>query len=126
MKNIRVIKELHDLGITGYHEVSYNPSYEELYKAEVSTMRKGFEKGAITDTGAVAVKTGEFTGRSPKDRYIVLDEVTKDTIHWDGTVNKPTTKEIYDDLKDLVLEQLSASKKYMWLMHSVEPMKIPD
>lgn len=111
MKNIRIIKELHDLGITGYHEVVYNPSYEELYQAEVSHKRKGYEKGALTDTGAVAVKTGVFTGRSPKDRYIVKDDITKDTIYWDDKVNFPTTKEVWDDLKLLVLEQLSTSPK---------------
>lgn len=111
MKNIKVIQELHELGITGYHEVSYNPSYEELFQAEVSHQRKGYEKGAITDTGAVAVKTGIFTGRSPKDRYIVADDVTKDTIYWDDKVNFPTTKPIWDNLKSLVLKQLSMSKK---------------
>jgi phosphoenolpyruvate carboxykinase (ATP) len=58
MRNIKVIQELHDLGITGYKEVSYNPGYQELYKAEVSTNRKGFEKGAETNTGAIAVKIG--------------------------------------------------------------------
>ncbi len=111
MKNIRVIQELHNLGITGYHEVSYNPTYEELFQAEVSHQRKGYEKGALTDTGAVAVKTGIFTGRSPKDRYIVKDGITKDTIYWDDKVNFPTTKAIWDDLKSIVLEQLSTSKK---------------
>lgn len=111
MKNIKVIQELHDLGITGYHEVVYNPSYEELFQAETSHMRKGFEKGALTDTGAVAVKTGIFTGRSPKDRYIVKDEITKDTIYWDDKVNFPTSQEVYSELKSLVLKQLSTSKK---------------
>jgi len=111
MKNIKVIQELHDLGITGYHEVVYNPSYEELFQAETSHMRKGYEKGALTDTGAVAVKTGVFTGRSPKDRYIVKDDVTKDTIYWDEKVNFPTTQEVYSELKSLVLKQLSTSKK---------------
>lgn len=111
MKNIKVIQELHDLGITGYHEVVYNPSYEELFQAETSHMRKGYEKGALTDTGAVAVKTGIFTGRSPKDRYIVKDEITKDTIYWDDKVNFPTTKEVWSELKSLVLKQLSTSKK---------------
>jgi phosphoenolpyruvate carboxykinase (ATP) len=111
MKNIKVIQELHNLGITGYHEVSYNPSYEELFKAEVSHQRVGFEKGALTDSGTVAVKTGVFTGRSPKDRFIVKDDVTKDTIYWDDKVNFPTTLEVYNDLKALVLEQLSTSKK---------------
>jgi phosphoenolpyruvate carboxykinase (ATP) len=116
MKNIRIIQELDDLGIAGYHEVVYNPSYEELYQAEVSYKRKGFEKGAITDTGSVAVKTGVFTGRSPKDRYIVKDVITKDTICWDkesgiSTPNYPTTKEVWDDLKALTLEQLSTSPR---------------
>ena len=111
MKNFKIIQELHNLGITGYHDVSYNPSYEELYQAEVSHFRKGYEKGAVTDTGSVAVKTGIFTGRSPKDRYIVLDELTKDTIYWDKKVNFPTTPEIWDDLKAVVLNQLSTSKK---------------
>lgn len=111
MKNIKIIQELHNLGITGYHEVAYNPSYEELYQAEMSHKRKGYEKGAVTDTGAVAVKTGIFTGRSPKDRYIVKDSVTTDTIYWDDKVNFSTTTEIYDDLKALVLKQLSTSPK---------------
>ncbi|MFN3756850.1 MAG: phosphoenolpyruvate carboxykinase (ATP) [Flavobacterium sp.] len=111
MKNIRIIQDLHDLGITGYHEVVYNPSYEELFKAEMSQKNIGFEKGALTDTGAMAVKTGVFTGRSPKDRYIVEDEVSRDTIHWDGTVNKPTSTEIWKECKKLVLKQLSSSKK---------------
>ena len=91
MRNIKIIQELHGLGITGYHEVSYNPSYEELYQAEMSNRRKGYEKGAVTESGAVAVKTGVFTGRSPKDRYIVKDDVTKDTIYWDDKVNFSTT-----------------------------------
>lgn len=111
MKNIKVIQELHNLGITGYHEVSYNPTFEELYQAEVSHQRVGFEKGALTDSGAVAVKTGIFTGRSPKDRYIVKDDVTKDTIYWDEKVNFSTTLDVYNDLKVLVLNQLSTSKK---------------
>lgn len=89
----------------------YNPSYEELFQAETSHMRKGYEKGALTDTGAVAVKTGIFTGRSPKDRYIVKDDITKDTIYWDDKVNFPTTQAVYSELKSLVLKQLSTSKK---------------
>jgi len=111
MKNIKIIQELHNLGITGYHEVVYNPSYEELYQAEVSHKRKGYEKGALTDTGAVAVKTGVFTGRSPKDRYIVKDAISQDTIYWDDKVNFPTTIGVWDDLKALVLKQLSTSPK---------------
>lgn len=111
MKNIRIIQDLHDLGITGYHEVVYNPSYEELFKAEMSQKNIGFEKGALTDTGAMAVKTGVFTGRSPKDRFIVEDDVSRENIYWDGTVNKPTTTEVWKECKKLVLKQLSSSKK---------------
>ncbi|HMR16911.1 phosphoenolpyruvate carboxykinase (ATP) [Mariniflexile maritimum] len=110
MKNIKIIQELHDLGITGYHEVAYNPSYQELFESEISHKRKGFEKGAQTSTGAVAVKTGVFTGRSPKDRYIVKDDITKDTIDW-NSVNMATSNEVYQELKGLVLEQLSSSPK---------------
>lgn len=111
MKNIKIIQQLHDLGITGYQEVVYNPSYEQLFQAEISSKNQGFEKGAVTESGAVAVKTGVFTGRSPKDRYIVMDDVTKDTIEWDGKVNFPTEPEIFAHCKNLVLEQLSKSKK---------------
>lgn len=111
MKNIKITQQLNDLGITGYDEVSYNPSYEEMYQAEVADKNKGFEQGIVTESGAVAVKTGIFTGRSPKDRYIVKDDVTKDTISWDGKVNFPTTPEIFAHCKDLVLKQLSTSKK---------------
>lgn len=111
MKNIKIIQDLHDLGITGYQEVIYNPSYEEFFKAEMSQRNQGFEKGALTDTGALAVKTGIFTGRSPKDKYIVEDDTSRETIYWDGSVNVPTTPEIFAHCKDLVLKQLSASKR---------------
>lgn len=102
---------LQNLGITNDQEISYNPTYEELFQAEISPDNVGYEKGVITESGAVAVKTGIFTGRSPKDRYIVKDEVSKDTIHWDGNVNVPTTSEIFSECKELVVEQLSSAKK---------------
>ncbi|MEG0761748.1 MAG: phosphoenolpyruvate carboxykinase (ATP) [Chryseobacterium sp.] len=111
MKNAKINQDLQKLGITGEYELIYNPSYEELYQAEVSSENEGFEKAELTESGAVSVKTGIFTGRSPKDRYIVQDDVTKDTIFWDGKVNLPTTPEIFESCKELVLNQLSASKK---------------
>lgn len=111
MKNSTIIQQLQNLGITGFDEVIYNPSYEELYQAEISDENTGFEQGIVTDSGAVAVKTGIFTGRSPKDRYIVKDDVTKDTIFWDGKVNLETSAEIFESCKKLVLNQLSTSKK---------------
>ncbi|QBA22814.1 phosphoenolpyruvate carboxykinase (ATP) [Chryseobacterium indologenes] len=111
MKNTKIIQDLEKLGIKGNYEVVYNPSYEELYQAEVSPENQGFEKAELTESGAVSVKTGIFTGRSPKDRYIVQDDVTRDTIFWDGKVNLPTTAEIFGSCKELVLNQLAGSKK---------------
>jgi len=111
MKNAKIIQDLQKLGIKGEYELTYNPSYEELYQAEMSTENQGFEKAELTESGAVSVQTGVFTGRSPKDRYIVQDDVTKDTIFWDGKVNLPTTPEIFESCKDLVLNQLSGAKK---------------
>ncbi|MCJ7934357.1 MAG: phosphoenolpyruvate carboxykinase (ATP) [Chryseobacterium sp.] len=111
MKNTKIIQDLEKLGIKGNYEVVYNPSYEELYQAEVSPENQGFEKAELTESGAVSVKTGIFTGRSPKDRYIVQDDVTRDTIFWDGKVNLPTTPEIFGSCKELVMNQLSEAKK---------------
>jgi len=111
MKNAKIIQDLEKLGIKGNYHLSYNPSYEELYQAEVSSENQGFEKAELTESGAVSVQTGIFTGRSPKDRYIVQDDVTKDTIFWDGKVNLPTTPEIFESCKELVLNQLSDAKK---------------
>lgn len=111
MKNTKIIQDLEKLGIKGNYEVVYNPSYEELFQAEVSPENQGFEKAELTESGAVSVKTGIFTGRSPKDRYIVQDDVTRDTIFWDGKVNLPTTAEIFWSCKELVLNQLAGSKK---------------
>ncbi len=111
MKNAKIIQDLEKLGIKGNYEVVYNPSYEELYQAEVSPENQGFEKAELTESGAVSVKTGIFTGRSPKDRYIVQDDVTRDTIFWDGKVNLPTSPEIFQSCKEIVLNQLSTSKK---------------
>ena len=110
MKNPNIIQALQKLGIKGNPEVVYNPSFEELYQAEVSPENKGYEVGEETNLGAVSVKTGIFTGRSPKDRFIVLDDTTKDTIHW-GKVNLPTSPEVFNHCKDLVLKQLSTSNK---------------
>jgi phosphoenolpyruvate carboxykinase (ATP) len=111
MKNAKIIQDLQKLGIKGEYELTYNPSYEELYQAEMAPENQGFEKAELTESGAVSVQTGIFTGRSPKDRYIVQDDVTKDTIFWDGKVNLPTTPEIFESCKDLVLNQLSGAKK---------------
>ena len=75
-----VIKELEAIGIHDVKEVVYNPSYEQLFEEETKPGLEGFEKGTLTTTGAVAVDTGIFTGRSPKDKYIVLDDTTKEKV----------------------------------------------
>ncbi len=102
--------DLSKYGIVGDFEIVRNPSYEALYEAEVDPSNEGFEKGILTTTGAVAVDTGKFTGRSPKDRYIVKNEASKQ-IWWDGTINKPVSEDIWAELKKLSVAQLSASKK---------------
>lgn len=107
MKNL----DLGKYGISGNFEIVHNPSYEELFRAEINPENKGFEKGVLTTTGAVAVNTGVFTGRSPKDKYIVLDDTTRDTIWWDGKINRPTTPEVFGACKNLVTQQLSHAQK---------------
>ncbi len=111
MASNQIIQQLQKMGISGYDEIIYNPSFEQLYQAEIAPENEGYEKGIVSESGAVAVQTGVFTGRSPKDRYIVLDEVTKDTINWDGKVNFPTSKEVFSHCKNLVIDQLSKAKK---------------
>lgn len=102
--------DLSKYGIVGDFKVMHNPTYEELFQAEMDPANEGFERGVLTNTGAVAVDTGVFTGRSPKDKFIVLDDTTRDTIWWDGNINKPTTPEVFDHCKDLVTKQLSSAK----------------
>jgi phosphoenolpyruvate carboxykinase (ATP) len=105
--------DLSKYGITGAVEVIHNPSYEELYKAEVDPGNSGFEVGVETTTGAVSVKTGIFTGRSPKDRYIVKDATSDAHIWWDGNINKPVGIETYNHCKTLVQKELSGKKLYV-------------
>ncbi len=112
-----VINSLDELGIKNPKEIIYNPSYDELFKFELSPELEGYEKGYETELGAVNVMTGKFTGRSPKDKYIVKDDVTRDTIWWTSEKakndNKPITQEVWNDLKELVLEELSGKKLYV-------------
>ncbi len=103
--------DLSKYGITGTKEIIYNPSYDALYKYETDPNLQGFEKGVVSELGAVNVMTGIFTGRSPKDKFIVKDDVTKDTMWWTSDKakndNKPTTPEVWADLKTTVTKQLS-------------------
>ena len=101
---------LEKYGIRNASQIIYNPSYEFLYQEELSEDLKGFERGQLSELGAVNVMTGEFSGRSPKDKYIVKDEVTKDSIWWtsDKAVNdnKPISTETWNALKETTVNQL--------------------
>lgn len=93
-------------GIVNVKNVVYNPSYEELFKEETDPSLTGYEKGVVTNTGAIDVFTGKFTGRSPKDKYIVRDATTESTVWW-GQINHPMTTEVWNDLKALAQKELS-------------------
>jgi len=103
--------DLSKYGISHVDEIVYNPSYETLFQAEMDPANEGFEKGTLTKTGAVNVRTGVFTGRSPKDKYIVKDATTENTIWWNGVINKPISTDVWSSLKGLAQDQLSGKKK---------------
>jgi phosphoenolpyruvate carboxykinase (ATP) len=105
-------------GIKNSSEVYYNLSYDELYNHETDPSNQSFEKGFETDLGAIAVDTGIFTGRSPKDKYIVLEESTKDNIWWAGPTakrsdNHPISEQIWKELKETTLNQFEGKKLYV-------------
>ena len=108
---------LEKYGIKDVAEVIYNPSYDFLYNEELSPNLKGFERGQLTELGAVNVMTGIYTGRSPKDKYIVKDDVTRDTIWWtsDKAVNdnKPISTETWNALKATTVSQLSGKRLFV-------------
>lgn len=105
-------------GIQDVRDIVYNPSYELLFKEELSPTLQGYERGIETQLGAVAVDTGIFTGRSPKDKYIVRDDVTRDTVWWSDqgkgkNDNHPLSQEIWTHLKQLVTQQLSSKRLFI-------------
>lgn len=108
---------LEQYGISGVDEIIRNPSYDLLYEEETRTDLTGYERGVVTELGAVNVMTGVFTGRSPKDKWIVEDDVTRDTIWWTSEKakndNKPITPAVWDDLKKLVIKQLSGKRLFV-------------
>ncbi|AEW86620.1 phosphoenolpyruvate carboxykinase (ATP) [Flavobacterium columnare] len=108
---------LEKYGISGVKEIVYNPTYELLYQEELSPELEGYEKGQLTELGAVNVMTGEFTGRSPKDKYIVKDAVTEDTIWWTSEKavndNKPISTDTWNALKQNTIEQLSGKRLFV-------------
>ncbi|GLS90617.1 phosphoenolpyruvate carboxykinase [ATP] [Psychromonas marina] len=107
---------LNQYGITGISEIVYNPSYEVLFNEEIADNLTGFEKGTVTSNGTVAVDTGIFTGRSPKDKYIVKDDTTRDTIWWSDqgkNDNKPIDESTWSHLKRLVCSELSNKRLFV-------------
>ena len=109
--------DLSKYGITGVKEIIHNPSYEELFTAETDPSLEGFEKGQVTELGAVNVMTGIYTGRSPKDKFIVMDENSKDTVWWTSDEfkndNHPCSEEAWAELKKMAVNQLSDKKLYV-------------
>ena len=104
-------------GISGTTEIVHNPSYETLFAEETKAGLEGYEVGTVTDLGAVNVMTGIYTGRSPKDKFIVMDENSKDTVWWTSDEfkndNKPATQEAWKACKELALKELSNKKLYV-------------
>jgi phosphoenolpyruvate carboxykinase (ATP) len=111
-------RDLSDYGIEDIKEIIYNPSYNTLFAEETKPELEGYEKGIITRSGAVAIDTGVFTGRSPKDKYVVLDDKTRDTVWWrseKGKVsdNKPISIEIWNHCKNISAKQLSGKRLFV-------------
>ncbi|PCJ27243.1 MAG: phosphoenolpyruvate carboxykinase (ATP) [SAR86 cluster bacterium] len=108
--------DLKQYGITDVEEVYYNPSYDFLFQQETSAELEGYEKGVLTTSGAVSVDTGIFTGRSPKDKYIVRDDTSRDTVWWSDqgkNDNKPIDLNTWNHLKSVVTNRLSGKRLYV-------------
>ncbi len=108
---------LEKYGILNTIEQHYNPSFDELYEDELNPNLEGFEKGQLSELGAVNVMTGIFTGRSPKDKYIVEDDITRDTVWWTSEKavndNKKISQTTWNALKENTIKQLSNKKLYV-------------
>ena len=109
--------DLSKYGISGTTEIVHNPSYEELFTAEMDPTLEGYEKGQVSELGAVNVMTGVYTGRSPKDKYIVMDANSKDTVWWTSDEfkndNHPMSESVWATVKDLAVKELSGKKLYV-------------
>ena len=109
--------ELLKYGIEGTTEILYNPTYEVLYNEETKPGLEGFDKGKVTELGAINVMTGVFTGRSPKDKYIVMDKQSKDTVWWNTPEYPNDNHELSEAnwvvLKALAVKQLSGKRLFV-------------
>ncbi len=109
--------DLTKYGIVGTTEIVHNPSYEELYKEELKPELQGFEKAQESELGALNVMTGIYTGRSPQDKYIVMDEKSKDTVWWTSDEykndNHPASEKAWEVVKDLAKKELSNKRLFV-------------
>ena len=109
--------DLTKYGITGTVEIVHNPSYDVLFAEETKAGLEGFEKGQVTELGAVNVMTGIYTGRSPKDKFLVKDATSENTVWWTSEEykndNKPVTTETWNVLKELAAKELSNKKLFV-------------
>ena len=109
--------DLSKYGISGTTEIIHNPSYEELAVAELDPALEGYEKGQLTELDTVNVMTGVYTGRSPSDKYIVMDDNSKDTVWWTSPEfkndNHPMSEDVWATVKDLAMKELSGKKLYV-------------
>ena len=109
--------ELSKYGISDVKEIVYNPSYEKLFEEEMDPSLEGYDKGQLTELGAVNVMTGIYTGRSPKDKFIVMDDKSKDTVWWTSEEykndNHPASQEAWEACKKLAVDELSGKKLYV-------------
>ena len=109
--------DLSKYGISGTTEIVHNPSYEELFQAEMDPTLEGYEKGQLTELGAVNVMTGIYTGRSPKDKYIVMDANSQNTVWWTSDEfkndNHPMSESVWATVKNLAVKELSGKKLYV-------------
>ncbi len=109
--------DLTKYGISGAAEIIHNPSYEALFDEEMQPGLEGYEKGQLTDTGAVNVMTGVYTGRSPKDKFFVMDDVTRDTVWWTSPEypndNKPITEKTWGELKKIAAQELDGKRLFV-------------
>jgi len=109
--------DLTTIGINGTKEIVYNPSYDLLYKEETLPTLVGYEKGVNTELNTVNVMTGIYTGRSPKDKYIVMDANSKDTVWWTSDEyandNHPMSEEVWNKVKDIAKQELSNKRLFV-------------
>ena len=109
--------DLSKYGITGTTEVVYNPSYEQLFEEETKPGLEGYEVGKVSELGAVNVMTGIYTGRSPKDKFIVMDENSKNTVWWTSDEykndNHPASEEAWAAVKEIAKKELSNKRLFV-------------